>query len=177
MRLGQRYVVKVLLDRKTNRVYGSTRIARHCIPAPAGLRRGQQVRLMIYQFAKRGTLAVVDDRYLGMLYHSETFERLRIGDRRPGYIRKIREDGKIDLALKKPGPISIAGSGRKILEALHKADGFLPCHDKSSPQEIMTSFSMSKKEFKRALGRLYKQRLIVISDKGIRLVTPPAAKG
>ena len=171
MQVGKRYVVKVLLDRKTNRVYGSTRINRHCRKATAEQRVGQQVRLMVYQFTNRGALAVVDDQFLGMIYHSDTFETLRIGDRRPGYIRNIRQDGKIDLSLKKPGHDSLAGSGRRIMEALQKAGGFIPCHDKSSPQTITELFSMSKKEFKRAIGGLYKKRLIEISDQGIRLKT------
>jgi len=170
MQAGRRYVVKVLLDPKTNRVYGSTRIARHCVKAGQELREGQQVSLMIIQFSKLGTLAVVDDQYLGMIYHSDTFEVLKIGRRRPGYIRKIRSDGKIDLTLKKPGPVSLSDSGRRIMEALQKADGFLPLHDKSSPGEITEHFQMSKKEFKRAIGGLYKKRLIEITNQGIRLV-------
>ena len=170
MQAGRRYVVKVLLDPKTNRVYGSTRIARHCVKAGQELREGQQVSLMIIQFSKLGTLAVVNDQYLGMIYHSDTFEVLKIGRRRPGYIRKIRSDGKIDLTLKKPGPVSLSDSGRRIMEALQKADGFLPLHDKSSPGEITEHFQMSKKEFKRAIGGLYKKRLIEITNQGIRLV-------
>jgi len=169
MHFGKRYVVKVLLDKKTNRVYGSTRIDRHCQKATKDLGVGQQVRLMVYQFSKLGTLAVVDDQFLGLIYHSETFETLKIGNRRPGYIRHIRKDGKIDLSLKKPGHVSIDGSGQRIMAALKKAGGFIPCHDKSSPQTITELFSMSKKEFKRAIGGLYKKRLIEISDQGIRL--------
>ena len=169
MHVGKRYVVKVLLDKKTNRVYGSTRIDRHCQKATKDLGVGQQVRLMVYQFSKLGTLAVVDDQFLGLIYHSETFETLKIGNRRPGYIRHIRKDGKIDLSLKKPGHVSIDGSGQRIMAALKKAGGFIPCHDKSSPQTITELFSMSKKEFKRAIGGLYKKRLIEISDQGIRL--------
>jgi len=169
MKAGRRYVVKVLLDPRTNRVFGSTRIARHCIKATGALRVGQQVRLMIIQFSQLGTLAVVDDQYLGMIYHSDTFEMLKVGSRRPGYVRKIRSDGKIDLALKKPGPVSLPDSARRIMEALQKADGFLACHDKSSPQEITALFQMSKKEFKRAIGGLYKKRLIKITARGIHL--------
>jgi predicted RNA-binding protein (virulence factor B family) len=173
MRVGRRYVVKVLLDPKTNRVFGSTRIARHCQKAPRGFEAGQQVRLMIYRFTKRGTLAVVDDDFIGLIYHSETFELLRIGDRRPGYIRTLRADGKIDLTLKKTGSASLSGSGRRILEALRKSDGFIPLHDKSRPEDIAALLAMSKKEFKRAAGGLYKKRLIDITDQGLYLKTPP----
>jgi hypothetical protein len=175
MRAGQHHVVKILLDQKTNRVYGSTRIARHCQKAADAYRTGQQVRLLIYRFTKLGTLAVIDDRFLGLIYHSETFEQLKIGERRPGYVRAIRPDGKIDIVLKKPGHASLSGSGRRIMEALSKADGFLPLHDKSRPEDITALLSMSKKEFKRAIGGLYRKRLISITNRGIELNTqaPP----
>jgi len=173
MRVGQRYLVKVLLDRKTNRVFGSTRIARHCQKTHGGFEVGQQVRLMIYRFTKLGTLAVVDDDFIGLLYHSETYERLKIGERRPGYIGALRADGKIDLTLKKPGSASLSGSSRRILEALRKSGGFIPLHDKSRPQDITALLAMSKKEFKRAAGGLYKMRLIDITDQGIHLKDAP----
>ena len=172
LRAGQRYVVKVLLDQKTNRVFGSTRIARHCRKAQSGFEAGQQVRLMIYRFTKLGTLAVVDDSFIGLIYHSETYELLKIGERRPGYIRALRPDGKIDLTLKKPGSASLSGSARRIMEALRKSGGFIPLHDKSRPEDITALLAMSKKEFKRAAGGLYKKRLIDITDQGIHLKTP-----
>jgi predicted RNA-binding protein (virulence factor B family) len=176
LQVGDQAVVKVLLDPRTRRVYGSTRIARHCRQPSGALKIGQQVRVLIYRFTKIGTLVVVDDTCLGMIPRSETFEPLRIGDRRPGYVRTIREDGKIAIALKKPGPASLTASGRLIMEALRKAGGFLPFHDRSRPEDISARFAMSKKEFKRAIGRLYKNRLITISDEGIRLVPgkPPS---
>jgi uncharacterized protein len=172
LRPDQRYVVKVLLDRKTNRVFGSTQIARHCGKAQSGFEAGQQVRLMIYRFTKLGTLAVVDDGFIGLIYHSETYELLKIGERRPGYIRALRPDGKIDLTLKKPGSASLSGSARRIMEALRKSGGFIPLHDRSRPEDISALLAMSKKEFKRAAGGLYKKRLIDITDQGIHLKTP-----
>jgi len=173
MRVGHRYVTKVLLDPKTNRVFGSTRITRHCRKTSRGFEVGQQVGLMVYRFTQHGTLAVVDDDFMGLIYHSETFELLRIGERRPGYIRALRADGKIDLTLKKPGSASLSGSGRRILEALRKSGGFLPLHDKSRPEDITALLAMSKKEFKRAAGGLYKRQLIDITDQGLYLKTPP----
>ena len=172
LRAGQHYVVKVLLDRKTNRVFGSTRIARHCRKAQGGFEVGQQVRLMIYRFTKLGTLVVVDDGFMGLIYHSETYELLKIGERRPGYIRALRPDGKIDLTLKKPGAASLSGSARRIMEALRKSGGVIPLHDKSRPEDITALLAMSKKEFKRAVGGLYKKRLIDITDQGIALKKP-----
>ena len=167
--VGQDCVVKVLLDAKTGRVYGSTRIARHCRKAAGGLRVGQQVRVLVSGFTNLGAPVVVDDTYLGMVYRNETYEPLRIGDRRPGYIRNIRQDGRIDITLRKPGVASQSAAGRRILEALRKEGGFIPCHDRSPPGEIVRRFAMSKREFKRAIGGLYKQRLITLSPRGIRL--------
>jgi predicted RNA-binding protein (virulence factor B family) len=173
MGVGRRYVVKVLLDRKTKRVFGSARIARHCRKACRDFKAGQQVRLMIYRFTRLGTLAVVDDDFIGLIYHSETFEPLKVGERRPGYIRALRADGRIDLTLKKPGSASLSDSSRRILEVLRKYDGFLPLHDKSRPEDITALLAMSKKEFKRASGGLYKKRLIDITDQGLYLKAPP----
>ena len=175
MRKGQRWVVKLLLDEKTNRVFGSTRIVRHCRKAEDQFRPGQQVRLMVYRFTKLGTLAVVENDFIGLIYHNETYELLKIGERRPGYIRAVRPDGKIDLTLKKPGSASLTGSARRIMETLHKAGGFIPLHDKSRPEDITALLAMSKKEFKRAVGGLYKKRLIEITGEGIRLVNREGA--
>ena len=105
-----------------------------------------------------------------MLYKNETFEDLSIGDRCRGFVLRIREDGKVDLTLKQTGYASVEGSARKILEVLEANDGFSPCHDKSSPEDIQAAFSMSKKEFKRAVGSLYKQGRITLHEAdGIRL--------
>lgn len=169
LQVGDQAVVKVLLDSRTRRVYGSTRIARHCRRAGDDMTVGRQVRVLIYRFTRSGTLVVVDDAYLGMIHRNETFERLRIGDRRSGYVRSVRSDGNIDITLKKPGPASLPSSGRRIMEALQRAGGFLPYHDRSRPDDIRARFAMSKKEFKRAVGGLYKRRLITLSGEGIRL--------
>jgi predicted RNA-binding protein (virulence factor B family) len=105
-----------------------------------------------------------------MLYKNETFEPLAIGDRCRGYVLKIREDGKVDLSLKQPGYASVKDSALKILQVLEDNGGFSPCHDKSNPEQIQAAFSMSKKEFKKALGNLYKQgRISLHKTEGIRL--------
>jgi predicted RNA-binding protein (virulence factor B family) len=169
MQIGKTYVVKVCLDRRTNRVYATSRIGAHCDKAPADLSPGQPVDLLIYSFSAIGILAVVNNRYGGMLYRNETFEPLSVGDRPTGYIKNIRADGKIDLCLKRPGDGTSAASGQKIIAALKQAGGFLPFHDKSPPEAIKTAFSMSKKEFKRSIGGLYKTGDIEILKTGIRL--------
>ncbi len=169
MQKGKKYVVKVCLDQRTQRVYGTTKITSSCVTAPMDLGVGQQVDLLVYKTTKTGYLAVVDDKYSGMLYNDQIFEHLGVGDRRKAYINQIRDDGKIDLALKKPGYRSMSASGQKIMAVLKGAGGFTPCHDKSTPAVIKKTFSLSKKEFKRAIGGLYKAGKIEIKPNGIHL--------
>ncbi len=169
LRVGQRYVVKVLYHEKTKRVYATGRIDKHCDKNPSDLKVGQKVNLLIYDYSEIGILAVVNNQYSGMLYRSETFQRLAKGDTVDAYIIKIRDDGKLDLSLSKTSQESLDKSGMFILDKLNSADGLLPFHDKSTPLEIKTHFAMSKSEFKKAIGGLYKAGKIDILKNGIRL--------
>lgn len=170
MEPGKKYLVKLCLDARTNRVYGTTKISANCDKNTRDLKVGQQVDLIVHTITTIGLMAVVDNRYYGTMYLNETYQKLFIGDTCKGYIMRIREDGKIYLSMKKPGHSSIPKSAEVILYRLNKSGGFIPCHDKSSPEKIQKSFSMSKKEFKRAVGNLYKKRLIELKDNGIGLV-------
>ncbi|MDD2389890.1 MAG: S1-like domain-containing RNA-binding protein [Desulfobacterales bacterium] len=169
MKVGKKYIVKVCLDKKTGRVYASTKIAQNCKKIPSDLVRGSRVSLLIYRLTTIGIMAIVDNKYSGLLYRSQSYEPLSIGDKRDGYIIRIREDGKIDLSLKQPGYGSVSGSSARVIGVLKRSGGFIGCDDKSSPEDIKKYFSMSKKEFKRTIGGLYKSRLIEMVDNGIRL--------
>ena len=169
MKTGERYVIKVCLDKTTDRLYGTSRISKVCDEPPDDLSEGQKVDLLICNVTPIGIMAVVNSRYFGMLRRSETYAPLSIGEKREGYVSRILEDGKIDLSLKKPGYFSISDSSTIILDTLKNSGGFIPCHDKSAPDTIRNTFSMSKKEFKRAIGRLYKEGRIEITDRGIRI--------
>ncbi len=166
---GKKYLTKICLDNETQRVYGTTQISANCDKNTRDLMVGQQVDLIIHSITKIGIMAVVDNQYFGMLYLNEIYQDLAIGDTLTGYIMRVREDQKIDLTLKKPGYTSVQGSAQKILRILKKAGGFIPCHDKSSPEEIKKVFSMSKKEFKRAVGGLYKKGILELKKNGISL--------
>jgi len=166
---GQKYVVKVCYHEKTDRVYATGRIEKHCDKNIRGLKAGEKVELLIHDFTDIGILAIVNNQYSGMLYRSETFQRLSKGEIIEGYIKKIRDDGKLDLSLKKNNQESQDKAGNIVLEKLTASDGFINCHDKSSPIEIKNHFSMSKSEFKKAIGGLYKAGKIEILDNGIRL--------
>jgi predicted RNA-binding protein (virulence factor B family) len=169
MVVGKKYLTKICFDDVTGRVYGTTKIAANCEKSIKDLMEGQKVDLLIHAFTKIGIMAVINNRYYGMLYTNETYQDLSIGDTCTGYIMRLREDEKIDLTLKKPGYKSLKGSEDTIVSILNQAGGFIPCHDKSAPKTIQTVFSMSKKEFKRATGGLYKKGVLEISKTGIRL--------
>jgi len=167
---GKKYLVKICRDDDTQRVYGTTKIAANCDKNTRNLKVGQQVDLLVHTITTIGIMAVVDKRYYGMMYLNETYQKLFIGHTCKGYVMRLREDGKIDLTMKQPGHSSVPKSAEVILYRLNKSGGFIPCHDKSSPEEIRKRFSMSKKEFKRAVGNLYKKRLIELKNNGIGLV-------
>ena len=170
LKKGETHVVKVCLDEKTNRVYATARVADHFCKYMKGLAAGDAVDLLIYQENDLGYLAVINNTHCGMLYKNEVFTPLGVGHRTKGFIHKIRDDGKIDLVLKKPGYASVADSSHTVLDILERAGGFIPCNDKTAPDIIRQTFSMSKKEFKRAIGRLYRERKISISSRGITLL-------
>ena len=166
---GKKYLTKICMDEKTGRLYGTTKISVNCDKNIKDLKVGQKVDLLIHSFTKIGIMAVINNRYFGMLYINETYQDLSIGDTYTGYIMRLREDKKIDLTLKKPGYHSVKGSGDTIVTILKQAGGFIPCHDKSSPEEIKKIFSMSKKEFKRAIGGLFKKGILELKKNGIKL--------
>ncbi|WP_321492150.1 S1-like domain-containing RNA-binding protein [uncultured Desulfobacter sp.] len=170
MEPGKKYLVKICQDDRTHRVFGTTQISANCDKNTRDLKVGQQVDLIVHSITTIGITAVVDNRYYGMMYLNETYQKLFIGDTCKGYIMRIRGDGKIDLSMKRPGYSSVPKSAEVILYRLNKSGGFIPCYDKSSPEEIRRNFSMSKKEFKRAVGNLYKKRLIELKGNGIGLI-------
>jgi predicted RNA-binding protein (virulence factor B family) len=170
MEPGETHLVKIFLDRSTHRVYGSTLLEKLCPGDAQSIATGAAVDLIIHSISSIGYTAIINQTCLGMLYKNETFEALAIGDRCRGYVLKIREDDKVDLALKQPGYASVKDSALKVLQVLEERGGFSPCHDKSSPEQIQAAFSMSKKEFKKALGSLYRQgRITLHKEAGIRL--------
>ncbi len=170
MEPGETHLVKICLDESSHRIYGSTLMTEFCPGDTQDLASGKAVDLVIHSITPIGYTAIINQTCQGMLYKNETFENLSIGDQCRGYVLRIREDKKVDLTLKQPGYASVEGSALKIMEVLKASGGFSPCHDKSRPEDIQAAFSMSKKEFKRAVGSLYKQGLITLhKTDGIRL--------
>lgn len=167
---GDKIVVKVVLDEVTNRVMGVSRIRSVMDEYIVDLEEGQEVDLMVYQETELGLMVVINNKYSGLVYRNEIFENISIGDERKGYVKRIREDEKVDITFRKPGYEATLGAIPFILDLLEKNDGFLPYHSKSDPEDIKKVFQMSKKVFKQAVGGLYKERKITIEDNGIRLM-------
>lgn len=168
--MGRHALVKVYLDNQ-GRLAGSTRIDHWIKDESVGLKQGEKVSLIIADKTELGFKAIINHQFWGLLYSNELYQRIRKGQRLDGYIKRLREDGKVDLTLSQPGfsKDKIGGVGGEILAALEASDGFLALTDKSPPKEIYATFQVSKKVFKQAVGALYKQRLITLESTGIRL--------
>lgn len=170
MEVGRSYPVFLYYDRTTDRLVGSSRINKFLDEGQMpDLTEGEEVSLLIYERTDLGHNAVVNNRYRGLLYASETFRVLRPGDQLRGYVKQIRDDFRIDLSLEKPGYERIEPNAQTILDKLKQAGGFLPLTDHSDPQTIYRALEMSKKTFKKAVGALYRERKIVLEEGGIRV--------
>ncbi len=146
-----------------------------------GFHEDQKVALLISARTEMGFIAVINGTHKGILYKNEVFQPLKIGQEIDGFIKKVRDDKKIDLCLQKPSYKAIDGLSRKIMAKLQQQGGFIAVTDKSRPKVIADLFSVSKKTFKKAIGNLYKKRLITLEKDGIRLreknqKTPPGAQ-
>jgi len=170
MRKGQSYVVKLFLDDQTNRVAASSKLEKFLSKDfPKELEREQEVELLICDKSDLGYKAIVNDLFSGMIYKNEIYEPLKIGSHKKGFIKKVREDGKIDISLYKVGYEKVTGLSDKIICKLKEENGFIPVTDKSPPEVIYKIFGASKKTFKKAIGALYKKRVINLEKEGIRL--------
>ena len=130
-------------------------------------KEGEEVMLLVEAFTDLGVKVIIDGRYEGLLYNSDIFQKLSVGEQLEGYIKKIREDNKIDVTLRKGGFDDIKDAREIILKNLYGHDGFLPLSDKSTPEMIKEKLQMSKKLFKKALGGLYKDKIVEIQQDGI----------
>ena len=170
LREGELVVVRVLIDEKSGRIVASARLHRWLDKSPPAFQPEQAVHLLIYGETPLGYNAIVENTHTGLLYRSEMAAPLRIGDTLSGFVRCVRPDGKIDLALDRAGYVRVKPLSDQILDALAAAGGRLPFHDKSSPEEIRQTFGVSKKAFKQALGALYRKRRVALDPAEIRLL-------
>ncbi|MFO1441210.1 MAG: S1-like domain-containing RNA-binding protein [Verrucomicrobiaceae bacterium] len=173
---GEKVVVYVMLDDKTDRIIATTRLNRHLSKERPPFKVKQEVRLLIAARTPLGYNAIIEGTHLGLLYHTNIGAPLAIGQQVKGYVMMIHPGGKIDLSLDASGYQRVASLTDKILDALKQSGGRLPYDDDSPPDKIRAVFEASKKAFKQALGALYRQRRIEFTRPGIMLVNPGEAR-
>ncbi|CCQ11916.1 FIG00949403: hypothetical protein [Pseudoalteromonas luteoviolacea B = ATCC 29581] len=169
MRDGHSYLVKVYLDKASNRICASSNLLKFVSKEPGNFEKNQEVSLIVASKTDIGYKVIVNETHFGVVFFSDVFQRIFVGQRMPGYIKNVREDGKLDITLEKPGMARIDDLGTKILEALRANDGRLPLGDKSDPEQIKKQFQTSKANFKKAIGGLFKQGLIDLQATSISL--------
>lgn len=171
MEQGKRYMIHMLVDEKTNRLFGSSKLNQFLSKEPLNLEQGHEVDLIISHITDLGINVIINGTHKGLVYKNEVYDdKIRPGDEAKGYIKMIRPDGKIDITLQKPGFESVEENAQIILDELKARKGFLRLNDNSHPDDIKTILKMSKKTFKKSIGTLYKQKLIEIKDDGIYLI-------
>ncbi|WMN93125.1 S1-like domain-containing RNA-binding protein [Vibrio parahaemolyticus] len=166
---GQNILVYVYTDKASGHIVGTTKFNKWLDKTPANYEVNEEVDLIIAERSQLGYKAIVNGKHWGMIFPSDVFGKLFIGKKLKGYIKQIREDGKIDLSLQKVGVAKMDDLSSKIIDLLEKKGGFLPLNDKSSPEAIFDAFRTSKGTYKKTIGGLYKQGKIVIEKDGIRL--------
>ncbi|CAM3672441.1 hypothetical protein FSS13T_13460 [Flavobacterium saliperosum S13] len=170
MEQGKRYLVYMYMDEKTNRLVASSKLNQFLTNEDITVEVGEEVDLIVSHITDLGINVIINEKHKGLLYKNEVYDDLRTGDRIVGFIKNIRPDGKIDVSVRKLGFESIEPSSQVILDELKASRGFLRLNDDSHPEDIKTVLKMSKKTFKKAIGLLYKQKLIDIKDDGIHLL-------
>jgi predicted RNA-binding protein (virulence factor B family) len=167
--IGEKRFLKIIYDEKTHRLVGSEKLGDFFDKKVKGLAVNKEVEIVIITKTPLGYKCIVNDKYEGLIYHNEIFESILLGDKKTAYIKQIRKDGNIDITLTKPGNKKNGGSSDKVLNLLKQNNGIMPYNYKSDAQLIKEVFSISKKDFKRALTTLQDTNKIEVKDTGIYL--------
>lgn len=170
MQKGHRYVIHAHVDEESYRIMASAKIERYLSKDMPDYEPGQEVEVMVWQKTDLGYKVIVENRYGGLVYQNEIFQPLQPGMKLTAYVRQVREDGKIDLALQQDGQRKVKDFSDVLLQFIKDQGGYTTLNDKSAAEIIYDTFGVSKKTFKKAVGDLYKKRLIVLEEGGIRLV-------
>lgn len=166
---GDEVVVYITQDRRQSPI-ATMRVREYLEHDPSQLEPNQQVELLVFGVSGLGFDCIIDHKHLGVLYHNEVFSEIGYGSRLTGYVKKVRDDGKVDLMTQLRGIDGTPDLARQILDNLEANGGFLGLTDKSAPEEIYARFGASKKKFKIAIGDLYKHRKVSLHEDGIRLL-------
>lgn len=170
---GRWYVTYLALDEHTDRLYGSTRIDKHLGNSELTVAEGDEVKLLVFGRSEMGWSVIVNNKHQGLIHANEVFKPISIGDRITGFVKTVRPDNKLDIALQAIGYAHFNDANTALLaKRIKQHDGFFPLTDKSSPEEVYRALGISKKAFKKALGALYKERMVRIEEQGIAWVDP-----
>lgn len=170
MQKGHRYVIHAHVDEESYRIMASAKIERYLSKDMPDYEPGQEVEVMVWQKTDLGYKVIVENRHGGLVYQNEIFQPLQPGMKLAAYVRQVREDGKIDLALQQDGQRKVKDFSDVLLQFIKDQGGYTTLNDKSAAETIYDTFGVSKKTFKKAVGDLYKKRLVVLEEGGIRLV-------
>lgn len=166
---GRKYVVHAHVDEESYRIMASAKVERYLSKEMPEYKQGEEVDILIWQKTDLGFKAIIDNKFSGLLYDSEIFQHLETGMQLKAYVKQVREDGKIDLILQKPGIEKIGDFSMVLLQYIKDNGGKIEFNDKSPAELIYDTFEVSKKTFKKAVGDLYKKHLIVLDGEFIRL--------
>ena len=166
---GKSYIVYCYQDKESYRLMASAKVNKFLSNEMPPYQEGQEVDILIWQKTDLGFKAIVENKFAALLYNSEIFQPLHTGMRLKAFVKQVREDGKIDLILQQAGPRKVDDFAETLLKYIRDHNGFTSFNDKSDAEEIYETFGVSKKTFKKAVGELYKMRLIILQPEGIRL--------
>ena len=169
MQVGRGYIIYAYVDEESYRIVASAKVERYLSKDMPEYKEGELVDILIWQKTDLGFKAIVDNKYSGLLYQNEIFQSIETGMRMKAYVKQVRDDAKIDLELQRGGARKVDDFAEVLLQYLEEHEGRTSIYDKSAADEIYETFGVSKKTFKKAVGELYKKRLIVLEEQGIRL--------
>ena len=169
MQVGRSYVVQAHVDEESYRIVASAKVERYLSKDMPDYAPGAEVDILIWQKTDLGFKAIIDNKYSGLLYENEIFRALETGMQMKAFVKQVREDGKVDLILQKPGFEKVDDFSKTLLEYIREHGGRINLNDKSPAEDIYDTFGVSKKTFKKGVGDLYKKRLISLHETGITL--------
>lgn len=171
MQKDRSYIVHLHIDEETYRIMASAKVERFLSEEFPPYQEGEEVEILVWQKTELGFKVIVDNQFAGLVYDSEVFQYIHTGDRLKAYVKQVREDGKLDISLQKHGKEAVTDFSAVLLNYLKEHSGRTSLGDKSPADAIYAEFGVSKKVFKKAVGDLYKRRLIVINDDGLSLTS------
>lgn len=172
MQVGRKYMIHAHLDEESYRIVASAKVERYLSKEMPEYQPGEEVEILIWQKTDLGYKAIIEHQHSGLLYENEVFTTLEAGRKMRAFVKQVRDDGKIDLMLQKPGLGKVDDFAKTLLEHIRENGGRISLNDKSPADEIYETFGVSKKTFKKGVGDLYKKRLISLQEDGITLAEP-----